>query len=238
MGRRRLGSRGQDLLRIDSLMDILTCSVGVMLVMVILAVMEARGVVVEIRTPISIDPPEGSKQKIFLCKDDRVMFCNYETVDKQFTSHLAAFRLTSSLLGRPTKGSDYLERALAYISRMDIHDEYFRYEWGSSTLLGNPVGFYQKIKLREGVQGETIRSVEEPSMRFLQIIGGFDREQHWVLFLVDSDSIEVFRMAREICTARGLLVGWHPKEFEFPWIIDITDKDTSGPVPNPVGPQP
>ena len=65
---RNTRKRKSTILDLDSLMDVLTCSVGVMLFIVIFAVLEVRGSSILIFTPLERDPPEGSTRIFVLCQ--------------------------------------------------------------------------------------------------------------------------------------------------------------------------
>ncbi|MFQ5751837.1 MAG: hypothetical protein ACE5HI_07555 [bacterium] len=196
---------------LDSLMDILTCSVGVMLFVVVFAVMEARGVSVKMFTPIVKDPPQNSERKIFICNKGVIRLFDIDhSVQKLFGNWKISYKNVPRIVNSANK--------------KNITDGYFDYkldydEWTETDWLSNRTR-HRSISLivneRDGVTGETVDQLDEPSSGFLELIQQFDNEKVWIAFAVDSVSLELFRKAREIAVRHGFATGWDPDTIKFP----------------------
>jgi hypothetical protein len=62
--------------------------------------------------------------------------------------------------------------------------------------------------------GDTANGVQEKRSQFQRALANLDAESRSILFLVHSDSFEVFRKAREVALAKGFEIGWWPYEME------------------------
>ena len=88
-----------DNLNLDSLMDVLSCSVGVMLFIVVFAVIEARGTnVLEYSPPLLREPPGNSQRILALCKDERVRILDVAFFSLLLSQVAVDFFSTRSLL--------------------------------------------------------------------------------------------------------------------------------------------
>ena len=65
-------------LDLDSLMDIMTCTVGLMLFIVIFAVLEAHGTRIKMFTPMVKDAPVEYERKLFLCQDGKIVLFDFK----------------------------------------------------------------------------------------------------------------------------------------------------------------
>ena len=51
----------------------------------------------------------------------------------------------------------------------------------------------------------------------MKLLAKLDTRKHWIAFIVDKESLEVFKKTREICIKRGLATGWDPGFIKFPY---------------------
>lgn len=211
MYRLRKRREKQQALGLDSLMDILTCTVGVVLFIVIFAALEAGGIAFGMRTPILHDPPESSERKLFICNNGRIrmMEVSWALVE---------------LLGEERATYDRVPRIVADANKKDVADEFFSYrlEYDQWTDYGNwwnsttHRAFVLIIEEKVGVLGETTDKLAEPTSMYLNAMSEFDPEKTWFAFAVDEQSLEVFRKARAIALELGFAVGWDPSNTTFP----------------------
>lgn len=191
---------------LDPLMDVLTCSVGVMLFVVIFAVMEARGVSIKMFTPILKAPPANSERKIFLCKDGMIKHFDWDSSARELLKGVERIDFDSV--------PSFVEKA----NKKDVNDGNFRYkleydEWGwpyqrrSISIVTGPI---------EGVLGESAEDIKKPLSKFSETLKLFDKSKVWITFLVDGKSLDIFRKAREKVLEAGFATGWDPANITFP----------------------
>ncbi len=208
--KRRRGSLF-DALNLDSLMDILTCTVGMMLFIIIFAVIEARGVRIKLFTPLAREAPEGVERKVILCHHGTVRLFDFDGAIEQLVGdrEVTYYSIPSIVEKAKTK---------------NITDGYFNYkfEWDEEenwSFFGSTSRRYFIITAEEieGQQGEGLPQLKRAENRFSQLLQSIDKDKYWVGFLVDEESLEVFRKAREICISQGFDTGWDPGKLDFPF---------------------
>ncbi len=197
------------LLNLDSLMDVLTCSVGVMVFVVIFAVLEARGANITMITPLMRDPPKNSTRVLVLCQKGKVRFLDFSPA------------LEKMLKGAGKVAYKSLPELVKTANDRKVKDHYFRYsleikEW--------EVAFGQVrravvliIKELEGKKGETSEQLAAGSSQYETTLSRYSVKDNWLAFAVDEKSIEVFREARELALNQGYAAGWDPTYFAFPY---------------------
>lgn len=205
----RSRKRTEDM-NLDSLMDVLSCSVGVMLFIVIFAVIEAKGTNVLIYSPPLLrEPPANSSRVLVLCREGRVRMLDAGKALEQLLGEIG--KLTYD--GVPT----FVNEA----NRKNVSDENFSYRL---VYRDEEYGEFKRkrvISLRveemPGVSGESSNDLVSALSVFERSLSGLDRKRHWIAFGVDSESVEVFREARTIAMERGFSTGWDPVSIEFPY---------------------
>jgi hypothetical protein len=210
MYRPRRSRKNTDDMNLDSLMDVLSCSVGVMLFIVIFAVIEAKGTNVLVYSPpLSREPPDNSSRILALCVEGKVRILDAGTALQQLIGDVV--QLTYE--GVP----GFVSRA----NRKNVSDGNFSYRL---VYRDESYGEFRRkrvISLRvdekPGVHGDSSDDLVSAVSVFERALAGFDREEHWLAFGVDADSVEVFREARAIAMEKGFATGWDPIEIEFPY---------------------
>lgn len=61
-----------------------------------------------------------------------------------------------------------------------------------------------------GVAGESMRAMGEGNSRYRQILEDLDPNRDYLAFIVRPDSFSAFRQARQIARSQGFEVGWEP----------------------------
>lgn len=194
-------------INLDSLMDILTCAFGIMLFLVIFAVIEARGVNINMVTPIAKDPPQNSERLIFLCDKGRIRYLGFA-------------QSITKMLGKKHITFENVPTVVKEANGKNITDGYFSYslnydEW--STFFKKLRSISVIIKERADINGETVEELKKKSSKYSKLLEKFDKSKEWIAFLVDDKSLEVFREARSIATKEGFSVGWDPGTVTFPY---------------------
>lgn len=200
----------------DSLMDLLACTVGVLLLVVLLAVLEFRGNSFRLVMPYAEEPPAGRPRMLLLCQQGRVRF--YDS-DRCLDRLLEGFDKVRTYQG--------LNAWVRQANAREVKDPNFVYGfnytppeffWGY--LIRYPV-LELVIKERPGYMGETLEEFAEPESVLKRQLAAENPEHLWVSCAVDEESIELFRTIRQYCLEEGFLVGWDPGDFEFPICIDL-----------------
>jgi hypothetical protein len=189
---------------LDPLMDILTAAVGIMLVIVLFAILAARGhmittqVTVRVLAPRLRQPPPGATAKLFLCQGGRLYaFALDQAVEKL-------------LAGFDPKD---LPGALAKAQTRTLHDVHFHY-----TLTSVPGNLSMLLVLVEVIAGagETAQDLHNSQTTFATIVSQLDQRKHWVHFLVDPESFDVFKVAKDLVQNQAFSIGWDPVKISFP----------------------
>lgn len=198
-------------LDLDSLMDIMTCTVGLMLFIVIFAVLEAHGTRIKMYTPMVRDAPMDYERKLFLCQDGKIVLMDFlPAMEELFGNWNVTYENVPDIV-REAKSKR-------------VEDEFFTYsldykEWSEGDYW-NGRQLYRSISLvvrkRNESVGETIEQLESSSSQIAEIIKVLSNKANWIGFSVDEQSLDVFRLAREICVEHGLTTGWDPGYIDFP----------------------
>lgn len=207
-----------DEINIDSLMDILTCLFGIILFVIVIAVIEARGANVKMYMPMATRPPENSIRKICVCSQGTVRLLDISAA----LLDLGGSKVKTTYENIPL----YVEEA----NKKNIYDQYFKYTLDyaeSSDRKGKTRGLFFIVHEREGVHGDTVNDLEQPNSKFLSSLNAFDTKKNWVAFAVDKDSVAVFKKARQLCINKGFMTGWDPAIIKFPYKEPLFDTDNA-----------
>jgi hypothetical protein len=213
---------------VDPLMDVITCVVGIMLFVVIFAVLEAGGSRVEMVTPRLTVPPTGSTRRVFLCEAGRLRELRIDTVTDQLLAEVK--HVTYATV--PTRVQRFNEG--------DVQDEHFSYRAEYETEQGayrNTRSVYLVIEERGGQGGATLAELEGGESMYQRALEAADPDSAWVSFLVDGESIDLFRRARALAVAGGFAVGWDPAALTFPYRSCVVGCAGTGAIGLAAGPQ-
>jgi len=195
-------------LNFDSLMDILTCVIGIMLFIVVFTVIQVRGVNIKMFTPLLREPPKGSTRKLFICSKGEIKFLD---LDKPVSKLLKGIENVTF-----DSVPSFVERA----NRRNVHDFYYQYKLDYETYGFWPFSQRREIFIIitpfENVRGETLDDIKKDSSQFKRLINSLDPKKNWIAFLVDEESIRLFKEARKLALKRGFKVGWDPLIIHFP----------------------
>lgn len=206
---RRTRTTGDEL-TLDSLMDVLTCSVGVMLFVVIFAVIEAKGTSVIVFSPPFLREPPGSSHRVLaLALDGRVRILD---------ARAAVERLTEDFVQLTYEDVPAFVDAA---NRKGVSDGHFSYRL---VYRDEEAGEFRRkrvisVQVDElpGVTGDSPDDLASGASAFERSLAQLDKNRHWLAFGVDADSVEVFRAARAIAMDRGFATGWDPVSMAFPY---------------------
>lgn len=199
-----------DEMNLDSLMDVLSCSVGVMLFIVIFAVIEAKGTNVLIYSPPLLrEPPDSSDRVLALALGGKIRILDAESALDQLFE------------GIDRLSYDSVPKFVSRANRKNVSDEYFSYRLVYRDEKYSEFQRKRVVSLRvdelPGVLGESSDDLVSALSVFERSLSRLDRRQRWIAFGVDADSVEVFREARAIAMERGFPTGWDTVSIEFPY---------------------
>ena len=210
---RKLRKRdGGSPLGLDSLMDILSCLVGLMLFIVMYTVMQLGTAAYQSEVLVSREPAAGSRRVVVLAADGAVRLLDVQGPLREL---LSGFEIVQSV--------DEIQRFIAANPRAPA-DRYFtfglRYEFRPTT------DFYAMLDLeiagRPGVVGDSLHQLDANS-RYATALRELSPDEAWLAFAVDSTSVDVFRRAREMAIAGGFATGFDLLSFELPLSVALSD---------------
>lgn len=221
MYRKPRGSESASILNLDSLMDILSCLVGVMLFLVIYTVLELGTTSFEVSVPTPRDRPFESQRMFVVVNDETVRIMH---ADQPVTDLLAnmANADASEIAGRVRQANLSPPSDAHFSYRLDFDEE--------SAIEDSSVREFDiHVDAIPGEIGDSLAQLNSGS-EFEDYLSDLDSDLVWVEFGVDSASVEVFRRARDIAEGLGFATRWGPLDLTFPVTYSLSD-DRNGPSP-------
>ena len=205
------------ILDLDSLMDILSCLVGVMLFLVIYTVLELGSVAYQAEVPVGRFRPLGAERVMVLCEEGRVRVLD---VRRPLDELLSGFEIVRSFDEVPV----FVEG-----NRRDPTDAHFSYElMHHGRLAAELLGTLElRIEERPEAVGDSIHQLSEES-RYVRTLERLDPGRVWLSFAVDDASVDVFRRARELAVSRGFATGWNQQTLDFPLTLALSQDSRAG----------
>ena len=200
-------------LDLDSLMDILSCLVGVMLFLVIYTVLELGSAAYQAEVVVSRERVPGSERVLVVANDRTVRVLD---VRGPLAELLSGFEIVQAYPEVPVF-VEALER-----TPTGPHFSYgLQYQPRSTTEL---LGFLDLvITERPGLPGDSLHQLG-PQSRYAEALRRLDPEQVWLAFAVDGDSGDIFRRAREMAIASGFATGFDQLDLEFPLEVPLSEE--------------
>ncbi len=212
---------GSSILNLDSLMDILSCLVGVMLFLVIYTVLELGSTSYQVSIPVPLDRPVESRRVLVVANGGTLRVLD---------------------TGRPVRdlvtGLDVVpfEETVTYVRQVNSSpptDAHFRYELAYDEeiglLAGRDSAFSIVIEELSGEPGDDLAALVADS-DFERILEQYRPGETWFEFGVDGESLDVFRRGRSLAEDRGFATRWGPLALDFPVRFSLNDS-TEGPAP-------
>jgi len=179
----------------DSFLDIITNCIGVLIVITVLAMINAKYMVFIVRTPFV---RKTEKRPIFFeCRRNRVIPVNKTTIQERLEAFVEEIRQNTYDYERITHSVN--------LELKDVGDKYYRVDLAKL--------FRQNILVlvpKAEFQGELPEELKREDTEFQEILQGIDPQQEFVFFLVRPDSFAAFRAARKILWNHHIEVGWEP----------------------------
>jgi len=196
--------RSRQAVDLNSLADIVTCSVGIVVLMMLQAVF-ASGDIVESRRLPKLH--ESGKERVYaLCEGNTVRPFRLQA-------------LVEKLIAEVPPPSSY-GAVPSFIDRWDgrtVSDGYVTLE-GFAGYLQTDLILSSARNLDIGVHvrpapgggADLANQVADPQSHLNRMLNQLDAEKHYVSFLVDPGSTEVFLAAAKVLEERGFGMGWQP----------------------------
>ena len=220
--RRKLNRPTQNL---DSFLDILTNTVGVLMFISLFVTLIASEADSIVKTPLSSDTTKVPR--FFEIRDNKIAYIDDEKVGKdieEITGNLPACNrpknpVQSDLFDR----QDYISRLRDYrscirsraqrIANFQTQTEYYDVRMINASTFSL---IYEPIPTKEG---ESKEELVLPQSNYLQVLDKLDPQKDYLAFIVRPDSFSGFRVAREEAWAKGFDVGWEPHKSERPIVF-------------------
>jgi hypothetical protein len=199
---------------LDSFLDILTNTVGVLMfigLFVSLLAVEAGTI---IRTPLRSETMKIGK--FFEVRNNEVFYLNDPQLENKIDETVATipncFRPNTPENIPNYLYSFYIQEIEKYdrcIRNRNLSLEKFYYDNGDYIVTFTPQGSlkYQPNSLS---QGDTIKDLRNTGSEFNRILNQLDPNVNYIAFVVRPDSFAAFRAARQIAWNSGYEVGWEP----------------------------
>ncbi len=213
---------GSGILNLDSLMDILSCLVGVMLFMVIYTVLELGSTAFQVQMPVDREAPPGSRRLVVVCAGGTVRPLVTDGPLRQlFAGQLVSFAevptfVVSANDAPPT--DRFFRYSVAYEDQVSAMGERSR----TLQLLVDEL---------PGVPGDSAHQLD-PSTGYPALLSLLDPAETWIEFAVDGESLEIFRDARQRAVERGFTTGWRPLTGGFPLTYALSAAGSLGEGPD------
>ncbi len=183
---------------LDSFLDVLTNTVGVMIFVCLFASLTAAVSPALVRTPIA---RETRKQAYFFeCRQNRAVPLEE---DKASEAIQQFFRRVNS---NPFVSPQQLQQQFNSFSHAT---RYYDVRLSLVNVAGRPI-MQTLFQPRDPFGGEAVATLDTPTSRFRQTLNRLSPTRHSLIFFVRPDSFECFRTARTIAWRHGFDVGWEP----------------------------
>ena len=216
--RRKISTPDQNL---DSFLDILTNTVGVLMfisLFVTLIAVEADSIV---QTPL-VSKTEKTP-RFFEIKDNKINYIDDEKVGQEIEEiigNLPNCNKPDFDLDTDIGSGQYLADLSSYRSCIQSRSSRLinfrtRTDYYKVTMT-NASTFSLRYDPILTKTGETEEEFALPESEFNQILANFDPQQDYLAFIVRPNSFKSFRAARELAWAKGFSVGWEPHKLDIP----------------------
>lgn len=221
MKRKRYFASQRPQQNLDSFLDILTNTVGVLMFMSLFITLVAVQSSTIVRTPLAKET--NKKPNFFEIADNRVIYLDTESADQQIKeflgnlptcvrpSYISGF--IDSYLDELRNYQSCMEHKLQQLKELRVETKNYEVELVD---LDSGAWQYNPKSVNSGESGKELTQVNSEYRRTLS---QFAPQKDYLAFLVRPDSFATFRQVREIAWKAGFDVGWEPKTPESPIIF-------------------
>lgn len=183
----------------DSFLDVVSNVVGVLVLVAIAVILNARDVKIDLGAPVVRAPPQASTRVIFECSRGRIYRLDDQGLHKISDVYTEQHPAAKKRSFTPTERQRLFERD-------DVGNALYRIK------IPDAESSALQLELRETAAGENSLEILAAGSAFRAELAPLTPATHWVFFIVRNDSFEMFRGARTLAVAQGLSVGWDPKQ--------------------------
>ncbi len=200
---------------LDSFLDVLTNTVGVLMFVSLFVSLVAVESATIVRTPL-VSATQKSPQ-FFEVRGNKVIYIDREAANAQIN------KLTESLaICEKPKTPDELEILdyQDYIAKLQRYRECIEYKSEQVKDFQANIPHYEvRFKLEpfgivyeplEASAGESTKELAQANSEFQRVIKKLNPQKDYLAFIVRPDSFEAFRRTRELALKDGFNVGWEP----------------------------
>ncbi|MGK7934472.1 MAG: hypothetical protein AB4206_01475 [Xenococcaceae cyanobacterium] len=220
--RRRVNHPAQNL---DSFLDILTNTVGVLMFISLFVTLIASEADSIVQTPLSSETEKVPR--FFEIRDNKIAYIDDEKVGKdieEITGNLPACHRPETpdrpdlfdrqnYVGHLRDYRSCLRSRAQRIANFQTQTEHYNVRMINASTFSL---IYEPITDNEG---ESKEELVLPQSSYLQVLEKLDPKKDYLAFIVRPDSFSSFRVAREEAWAKGFDVGWEPHKTERPIIF-------------------
>ena len=191
-------------INLDSFLDIMTCLVGVLVLILILTSLDAGQIKVLIMTPLE---RETVKQQVYIeCRSNELFYIDLPGLRQKVRE-----ALDTEAPKYIEKASDRMVGLMHAYQKLDVQDDNYKVILTYSML--DQMG----VQLKSGVSGYTIKGFgsEKPTDWFGKILTAMDADKQILSFKVRDDSYQMFKLARALA--------WHAKVDVMYELLDVKD---------------
>jgi len=212
MYRRKRREEGGNALDLDSLMDILSDLVAVIVFIVMYTIMELGSQAYQAEVVVSREPTEGSQRVVVVCEAGTVRVLDLRYALSEL---LDGYEIVQSV--------GEIERFIASNQRVPT-DRYFSYTLRHQ--FRPTTDFYAMLDLEidalPGMVGDSVHQLDRSS-RYAATLRDLDPEEVWLAFAVDTASVDAFRVARDMAIAAGFATGFDLLSLDFPLRVALSE---------------
>ncbi len=214
MRNRRVRKRNYPSQNLDSFLDILTNTVGVLMfigLFVSLLAMESDRI---IKTPLRAETEKEGK--FFELRNNQVFYVSNPEIDNQVNRFLS--RLPNCTIPSiPDRAQSYMYQyysnqinqyrdCTARVNR-ELRQFYFSNRDYRVSFVGDGALEYRS---NSNAVGETNQQLKQDDSNFTNVLKDLDPQTNYIAFIVRPDSFSTFRAARDHASSLGFDVGWEP----------------------------
>jgi hypothetical protein len=226
--RRQASARTPIELNLDSLGDMVANSLGILIIVVVYAVLAARGTFISRHLPYQ---QKTTKERVtYLVLPTGIYYAPLDKLVEKFVVGLPYYRPGVGL--RPTY--DGIPRLVDAINTRKA--ELYQFECTGSAR-------YEDIYPRRSIKSVAvqIRLKEAPTMvgtnELASTLPNLDKDRQWILFWVAPDAIPVYEAGRDVAVSAGFGVGWAPWTENWPLAVSLFPPPPPGHESPVKGPQ-
>ncbi len=214
MRKRRIRDSKSPSQNLDSFLDILTNTVGVLMFTALFISLLTLETGTVIRTPLKTNTKKIGKY--FEIRNNQVFYLSDDKIDQQIKSLFS--QLPECIRPKiPTEIESfmydyYLQKTGEYkecqqkryekVQSFSMNTDYYNIRFVNGEAL--------KYEPLPNIKGDDKKELKNPNSDFQNVLNSLDSEINYVAFIVRDDSFSTFRVARKFAWDKGFDVGWEP----------------------------